>query len=265
MSDDPGAKDVPRFKPAAPRQALPKRFYSSVTIEASSPRRRGSTPASVAAFRILLDGKPVRTPAKGELALPTQALAQAVAEEWDAQGPHIDPATMPLTRIANSAIDGVEPRRTEVAAEIVQYGASDLLCYRAEEPEELKRRQAELWDPILAWSRDSLGAALRVGQGIVPVAQPDAALAALARALAPFDAFGLAALHIITTLTGSALLALAHGHGHVDADTAWAAAHVDEDFQISRWGEDADAKARRVRRSAEMRAASRMLALARAP
>jgi chaperone required for assembly of F1-ATPase len=168
---------------------------------------------------------------------------------------------MPLTRIANSAIDGVGPRRAEVEAEIVQYAASDLLCYRAEAPEALVRRQAELWDPILAWSRDRLGAELRIASGIMPVAQPEAARAALARALAPFDSFGIAALHVITTLTGSALLALAHGHGHLDADAAWAAAHVDEDFQIGRWGEDAEAKARRVRRLGEMQAASRLLAL----
>jgi chaperone required for assembly of F1-ATPase len=272
MIDDT-SNGTPRFKPASAPRTLPKRFYRSATVApvAASPSPRSSRgegipkepTASIARYQILLDGKSVRTPAKAALALPTHALAQAIAAEWESQGAHIDPETMPLTRIANSAIDGVASRRAEVAAEIVQYGASDLTCYRAEEPEPLVRRQAELWDPILAWARGGLGAEFRVVQGIMPVAQPDAARAALARALADVDIFSLAALHIITTLTGSALLALAHARGHIDADAAWAAAHVDEDFQVARWGEDAEAKARRGRRLAEMQAAAHLLALCR--
>jgi chaperone required for assembly of F1-ATPase len=237
-------------------RSLPKRFYKSVTIAAAEGEH-------TAAFGILLDGKPARTPAKALLAVPTRALAEAIAGEWEAQCEHIDPATMPLTRIANSAIDGVRAHQAKVCADIAKYAASDLLCYRATEPELLVRRQAELWDPVLAWGRDALGARFAVAKGIMPVAQPEAAISAVARALEDFDTFGLAALHVMTTLTGSALLALAHARGHLTAEAAWAAAHVDEDWQIGRWGEDAEAAARRRRRWSEMEAASRLLALLR--
>ena len=195
--------------------------------------------------------------------MPTKALAEAIAGEWEAQREHIDPAGMPLTRLANSAIDGVRVHQAEVRADIVKYAASDLLCYRASEPELLVRRQAEVWDPVLAWARDALGARFEVADGIMPVTQPEAARSAIAGALEGFDAFSLAALHVMTTLTGSALLALAHARGHLSAEAAWAAAHVDEDWQIGRWGEDAEAAARRRRRWSEMQAASRLLALLR--
>jgi chaperone required for assembly of F1-ATPase len=228
----------------------PKRFYRTVSVDGAAP-----------AFRVLLDGKPIRTPARRELALPARALAKAVAAEWEAQGEHIDPATMPLTRLVNSALDGVTGREPEVRAEIAKYAASDLLCYRAEEPAELAHRQGRAWDPVLAWAHEALGARLLLGQGIAPVTQPPAAGAAIDRALAGLDAFALAAHHVMTTLTSSALLALAQARGRLTAEEAWAAAHVDEDWQISQWGEDAEAKARRDRRWEEMQAASRLLAL----
>src|SRR5262245_30154133 len=228
----------------------PKRFYRPVSVGGAAPP-----------FRVLLDGKPIRTPAKRELAVPAQALAEAVAGEWAAQGERVDPSTMPLTRLVNTALDGVAGREAEVRAEIAKYAASDLLCYRAEGPAELVRRQAEAWDPVLAWARAALGAKLVTGVGILPVAQPEAAVKAIGRALAGLDAFGLAAHLVMTTLTGSALLALAHAGGLLTAEEAWAAAHIDEDWQISQWGEDAEAKARRDRRWAEMQAASRLLAL----
>jgi chaperone required for assembly of F1-ATPase len=247
---------------------LPKRFYKAVTIAAapsphhaegvSSTRQGGEASA---AYRILLDGKAVRTPAKAPLAVPTRALAEAIAAEWQAQRERIDPATMPLTKLANSALDGVRGREGEVRADIVKYAASDLVCYRAGEPEGLVRRQAELWDPVLAWSRDALGARFEVAEGLMPVAQPEVARSVIARALEGVDAFALAALHVMTTLTGSALLALAHARGRLSAEAAWAAAHVDEDWQISQWREDAEAAARRGRRWTEMLAASRLLAL----
>ncbi len=170
---------------------------------------------------------------------------------------------MPLTRLANSAIDGVAGREAEVRADIAEYAGSDLVCYRAHGPERLVERQCRAWDPILAWSRDTLGARFEVATGIMPVAQPDAGRAAVAEALARLDAFTLAALHVMTTLMGSALLALAHARGRLSAEEAWAAAHVDEDWQISQWGKDAEAAARRERRWAEMQAASRMLSLLR--
>jgi chaperone required for assembly of F1-ATPase len=230
--------------------ARAKRFYRAVSVDAAD---RG--------FRVLLDGKPVRTPAQRELALPNKPLAEAVAAEWEAQGERIDPGTMPLTRLVNTALDGVCGREAQVRADIARYAASDLVCYRAEEPAELVRRQAEAWDPIVAWVRAALGANLVVGRGIVPVAQPQTAAEAIERALVGFDAFGLTAHHVMTTLTGSALLALAHGRGCLPAEEAWAAAHIDEDWQIGQWGEDAEARARRDRRWAEMHAASRLLAL----
>jgi chaperone required for assembly of F1-ATPase len=205
----------------------------------------------------------VRTPAKAVLAVPTRVLAEAIAGEWEAQREHIDPAGMPLTRLANSAIDGVRMHQADVLADIVKYAASDLLCYRASEPELLVRRQAEAWDPVLAWAREALGARFEVAEGIMPVIQPEAAKSAVAGALEGLDTFSLAALHVMTTLTGSALLALAHARGHLAAEAAWAAALVDEDWQIARWGEDAEAAARRRRRWTEMQAASRLLALLR--
>jgi chaperone required for assembly of F1-ATPase len=230
---------------------LPKRFYKSVSVAEQGPGD----------YRIRLDGRPLRTPAKAELAVPTAALAQAIAAEWEAQGEHIDPTSMPLTRLANSSIDGVLPRQTAVRADIAKYAASDLLCYRAEAPDGLQQRQSEVWDPILRWADESMGARFATGVGLMPVAQPDPAKAAVARALEDYDGFALAALHVMTTLMGSVLLALAHARGHLTVEQAWAAAHVDEDWQISKWGEDAEAKARRERRWIEMQAASRMLKL----
>lgn len=237
----------PGWEPVRPS---PRRAYKAAAVAEGN----GS-------FRVLLDGRPARTPGRAELAVPRRALAGAVAAEWAAQGERIDPLTMPLTRLVNSAIDGVRGREREVRADICKYAGSDLLCYRAPGPEELVRRQAEGWDPVLAWAREALGACLVTGEGIVPVAQPRAAGAAIAKALAELEAFALTAHHVMTTLTGSALLALAHARGRLSAEQAWAAAHVDEDWQISQWGWDAEAKARRDRRWAEMQAASRLLEL----
>jgi chaperone required for assembly of F1-ATPase len=230
----------------------PKRLYRGASVE--------SAPGG---FRVLLDGRPARTPARKEVAVPSRRLAEALAAEWAAQGERIDPATMPLTRLVNSALDGVTGREAEVRAEIIKYAGSDLLCYRASAPheQELARRQAAAWDPVLAWARAELDVRLSVGPGIVPVAQPEAATAAVEGILGRLDAFALAAHHIMTTLTGSALLALAHGRGRLTAEEAWAAAHIDEDWQVSQWGEDAEARARRDRRWAEMQTASRLLAL----
>jgi chaperone required for assembly of F1-ATPase len=230
----------------------PKRFYRVVSVDDT-----GAPPA----FRVLLNGKPARTPGKAELALPSRALAEAVAGEWRAQSERIYPSTMPLTRLVNSAIDGVRGRQNDVRADICKYAASDLLCYRAEGPVELVRRQAQAWDPVLAWAREALGVHLVTGQGIVPVTQPPAANAAIESALARLDAFALTAHHVMTTLTGSALLALAHGGGGLSAEQAWVAAHIDEDWQIEKWGWDAEAKTRRTLRWAEMQAAGRLLAL----
>jgi chaperone required for assembly of F1-ATPase len=246
MAQNDNGHAVPGREPQ-PRR---KRIYKAVTVAPEG-----------SAYRILLDGRPARTPARAALAVPTQALADALAAEWEAQGDHIDPATMPLTRLVNTAIDGVTGRQAEVRADIAKYAGNDLVCYRAGEPEGLVRRQAELWDPVLSWSRQTLGAAFQAGEGLMPVAQPAPATAAVAQALESLDPFALTALHAMATLTGSALLALARARGHLTADAAWAAAHVDEDWQIAKWGEDAEAAARRRRRWAEMQAASRLLDL----
>jgi chaperone required for assembly of F1-ATPase len=229
---------------------LPKRFYEEAR---SAPRGEG--------FEILLDGRSIKTPKKFPLMLPTHALAEGIAEEWARQGERIDPATMPLTKLANTAIDGIAGREAEVRADIVKYAASDLLCYRAEGPDGLVQRQAAAWDPVLDWAREALGARFILAEGVMPVTQPAQTLGMVAAALESLDAFRLAGLHVMTTLMGSALLALAHAHGRLTAEEAWNAAQVDEDWQIEQWGEVAEAAARRRRRWEEMRAASRLLQL----
>lgn len=230
--------------------ALPKRFYQDVAVTDEG-----------GAAALLLDGKPVRTPGKAPLALPTRAAADAVAEEWRAQGERIDPSTMPLTRLANSAIDGVRGQEQAVAADIVRHAGSDLLSYRAEGPDGLVAAQAKHWDPVLAWAERELGAPFRRVTGVTHVEQPAPSLAAIGRRLEAFDAFELAALHVMTQLTGSALLPLAVALGSLTPEKAWAAAHVDEDWQIGQWGEDAEAAARRAGRKRDFDAAAKMLGL----
>jgi chaperone required for assembly of F1-ATPase len=238
------------------RPTLRKRFYARAHVGEGGD----------AGFPVLLDGKPVRTPARRPLAAPTRALAEAIAREWDAQRDVIDPGRMPLTRLANAVIDAVTEQAPAVADEIAQYLGSDLLCYRADAPEGLVEKQALAWDPLLAWASDALGARFVQIEGVVFVAQPREAIAA-ARAAIPVDAnnlkeiWRLGALSAITTLTGSALLALALAQGRIDLDTAWAAAHVDEDWQMQQWGRDDVALARRAFRFAEMQAAATVLRL----
>jgi chaperone required for assembly of F1-ATPase len=193
------------------------------------------------------------------LAAPTLALAEAIAAEWQAQKDVIDPAKMPLTRLANAIIDGVADAPQPVAAEIAKYLASDLLLYRASSPPGLVERQAQHWDPILDWARQALGADFKLGEGVVHVAQPEAALAA-ARAAIPLEPWRLGAVHAMTTLTGSALIALAMARGALSADAAWQAAHVDEDWNLAQWGRDEMAAARREFRFAEFQAAATVLA-----
>jgi len=209
-------------------------------------------------FAVLLDGKPVMTPARRALAAPSCALAEAMAGEWQAQQDAIDPSRMPLTRLANVAIDAVADRPGPVAEEIEKYLGSDLLFYRAEAPQELVEMQAKHWNPVLGWARDALAARFVLGQGVMPVVQPREAIAAAARAI-PHEPWRLTAIASITTLTGSALLALALARQAMTVDAAWAAAHVDEDFQIERWGADEEAMRRREARGREFAAAARAL------
>ena len=236
------------------KQPLPKRFFKEVMV--------GKTADG---FAILLDGRPVKTPGKRPLVLPSRAAAEIIAAEWDAQSKEIDPALMPLTRLTNTAIDGVEAELDAVFDEIVKFAGTDLLCYRAEGPASLVDLQARLWDPILFWARDDLGARFILAEGVIHREQPGEAISAFARALGKYrTALELAALHTITTLTGSALIALAHAEGRLSAGDAWTAAHADEDWNIEHWGSDAEAEARRGKRWLEMKAAADLLASLRA-
>jgi chaperone required for assembly of F1-ATPase len=228
------------------RHTLRKRFYAKAEATAVSP------------YAVLLDNKPVRTPARRALAAPSRALAEAIAGEWEAQREVIDPGRMPLTRLANSIIDAVADAPDPVADEIGQYLASDLVCYRAGEPPGLVVRQAQHWDPVLEWAREALGAQFALAQGVIPVSQPEAALAAT-RAAIPRDPWRLGALHVVTTLTGSGLLALALAQGRLSVEEVWQAAHVDEDWNMEQWGRDELALDRRAFRYAEMQAAASVL------
>jgi chaperone required for assembly of F1-ATPase len=209
-------------------------------------------------FAITLDDKRVRTPSRRALAAPIREIADAIAAEWDAQTEFIDPLTMPFTRFANSVVDAVVERVDAVADDVAKYLGSDLLFYRAGHPEALVAREAALWDSVVFWAADTLGAHFILAEGIVHVRQPEPAIAA-ARAAFPVDPWSIAALHVVTTVTGSALLALALLHGVLDADQVWAAAHVDEDWNIEKWGIDEEVAARRAARLVDFRAAVRIL------
>jgi chaperone required for assembly of F1-ATPase len=213
---------------------------------------------------LLLDGRGARTPARNLLSATSRPLMLKVAEEWERQHETIVPADMPLTRLLNSSIDGVAHTMAETRADILSYAGSDLLCYRAGEPDVLVARQAHAFDPVLRWAAESLGARFNVTAGVMHVAQPPGALAAIGAALDAYDdPVALAGLSVMTTLTGSALLALAVAPGFLSAEAAWQAAHVDEDFQAERWGADAEAVARREGRWREFEAAATALRLAR--
>jgi len=241
-----------RAAQAGMKPTLPKCFYKDAGVE----ERDGL-------FLLTLDGRTARTPGKQALAVPTRELAEALAEEWQGQGAEIDPSTMPITRIVNSAIDGVTPRQAEVVDDLVRYAGSDLVYYRAGEPERLARSQDEAWSPVLDWARDVHGARFTLGEGVMHVAQPEEAIAAIRGAIEQIRSpFALAALHVMTTLSGSVLIALAHAAQQMDMDQAWAAAHVDELYQESVWGADYEAMERRRRREADFRAASTVFLLA---
>ena len=228
-----------------------------------SPRRFYKTVSVTGDLGIALDGRPVKTPAKTPLRLPTRALAEAVAAEWDAQGDRIDAASMILTKLANTAIDRVGPDRQRIEAEVLDYANSDLVCYRADRPPELVDRHTREWDPVVDWARTALDAPFEVTVGVIHKAQPETAIAAYASALSELSDFELAAFHTAMTLTGSALIALMLARRATIPEAAWIAAHVDEDYQIEQWGQDAEAQARRAARYTEFMACCRFLALAR--
>jgi chaperone required for assembly of F1-ATPase len=227
-----------------------KRFYKSVSLG------DGNT--------VLLDGRTLKTPRGGSLDLPSRALAEAIAEEWRAQGDEIDPQSMPLTKLANTAIDGVTPRRDEVIAEIVAFAKHDHLCYRTDAPAELVRRESEAWDPLLDWAAERYGAPLMMAKGVTSIAQPESSIAALRKAVEAFDPFALAALHVIVSISGSLVLALAVAENRLSAEEAFALSQIDERFQAEKWGLDSEAEARARRLASELATAARFMDLLRA-
>ena len=224
-----------------------KRFY-----------RNADVTEAPGGFAITLDDRPIRTPSGHQVVVPTREIADAIAAEWNAQQETLDPLTMPLTRFANSVVDAVVDRVDAVSDDVAKYLGSDLLFYRASHPEALVAREAEHWDPVVFWAAETLGAHFILAEGIVHVRQPDTAIAA-ARAALPADPWSIAALHVVTTLTGSALLALALMRGMLDRDQVWAAAHVDEDWNIEKWGVDEEVAARRAARLIDFKAAADIL------
>ncbi|EKE43427.1 hypothetical protein OCGS_2465 [Oceaniovalibus guishaninsula JLT2003] len=223
----------------------PKRFWTAARIVRTED-----------GHAVFLDDRPLRTPAGAPLALPADTLARMVAEEWDAQTERVDPLTMPATRSANSAIDKVTPQRAAVVAALLEYGATDLLCYRADGPPTLVARQAAAWDPLLDWAAATFGARLRTTVGVMPVAQDAADIARLSPPVEAMDPFALAGFYDLVSLTGSLVLALAVSARHLDPETAWDASRIDETWQSEQWGVD-DEAARQVaiRRQAFMDAA----------
>ena len=227
---------------------LPKRFYENVALA-----------EEVGGYAVRLDGRPLRTPGRLPLVVPARAAAEAIAAEWTAQTAHIDPATMPVTRLSNTIVDGIADDPSGVRDDLKRYVETDLLFYRAEGPERLVARQAEEWDPVLQWAEVTIGGLFIVSAGIVHIPQPPETLAAFRSRLDQReDAFEIAGLHQMTTLTGSIILAFAVSENHLSVEESWRLAHLDEDWNIELWGEDEEAAARREARFADMRAAALM-------
>ncbi|MCV2865953.1 ATP12 family chaperone protein [Albidovulum sediminicola] len=210
---------------------------------------------------VWLDERQVRTPAKAPLVVPTQPLALAIAQEWQAQESAVDPMSMPLTRAANAAVDKVSAQFEEVAELIAAYGASDLLCYRAEGPEGLVARQSAGWDPLLDWARSELGAPLSTGPGVVPLEQPGQSIGALAREVRRLSPFELTALHEFVGISGSLVLGLAIHHGRLTAEEALTLSRIDECWQAELWGEDEEAAAVATKKAADFMSAHNFLKL----
>jgi len=232
-----------------------KRFYKDAQAVAESGAKGGG-------WAVRLDGRSVKTPARAPLAVPGEALARAMAAEWQAQGDAIDPATMPMTGFANATIDRVLPALGTFRGQIAAYGASDLFCYRADEPAPLVARQAAAWDPLLDWARARHDAHLAVTGGIMPVEQPAATLAKLRGAVEAIAPWQLAGAAVLTQIGGSLVGMLAHLAGEIGVEALFEATSLDERWQAERWGEDAEAAARLAARRVEFLAAARYCALA---
>ena len=231
----------------AARAVQRKRFYKECAVGESDD-----------GFTVTLDGKPIKTPSGRVVVVPVRSLAATIAAEWNAQSEIIDPLTMPATRFANSVVQGVIDNAAAVTDDVAKYFGSDLLFYRAGHPEALVAREARHWDPILFWAAETLGAHFMLAQGVMHVRQPEQAIAA-ARGGLPDDPWAIAAMHVITTVTGSALLALALFHRVIDPDQAWAAAHVDEDWNAEKWGVDEEAATRKAAKLIDFNAAAGVL------
>jgi chaperone required for assembly of F1-ATPase len=231
----------------ATRTPRRKRFYTTVGVKEVD-----------GGLTVTLDGKPIKTPSRKVVIVPNRAIAEAIAVEWEAQRETINPLTMPLTRFANSVVEAVVDRVELVADDVEKFLHSDLLFYRAGHPAALVEREAAYWDPVVFWAAQALNAHFILAEGIVHVRQPDEAVAAV-RAVFPSDPWSIAALHVVTTLTGSALLALALARGALDLDQVWAAAHVDEDWNVEKWGIDEEVANRRGARYVDFHAATRIL------
>ncbi len=227
-----------------------KRFYKEVGIHKAA-----------SGHAILLDGRAVKTPAKETLHLPSAALAQALAGEWQSQADVVQPSSMPLTQLACTAIDQTHPRHREILEETAAYGGNDLLCYRVERPEALRQRQQQHWQPLLDWAHLRFDAPLQVTSGILSVEQPSASLTALRQPLLDLDPFALTAFAQVVRISGSLVLGLALLKGELDADGTFERAELDETFQIEQWGEDAEASKRRALRLSDLRDAERFLLL----
>ncbi|MEX2642833.1 MAG: ATP12 family protein [Acetobacterales bacterium] len=230
-----------------------RRFYKQASV--AEDERRSA---------VLLDGRQVRTPGGGALALPTPALAAAIAEEWEAQGENLDPRSMLLTQLASTALDRILPDPSPVAVELSRFAETDLLCYRAELPVELATRQAEGWQPLLEWFETRYDARFVVTRGVMPVAQPRESVERVAAALRAFDGWSLAALGIAIPAAGSAVLGLAMAESRIDAASAFELSQQDESYQLALWGEDPDAARRRTALRRDLDAAGRFLELCRA-
>jgi chaperone required for assembly of F1-ATPase len=229
-----------------------KRFYTVVGVVAAEQ-----------GFGVTLDAKPLCTPAKAQLAVPSRSLAEAIAAEWRGQGGDVALDDLPLTRLASTAIDLVTARRPEVVADIVRYAGTDLVCYRAGHPPELAQRQHEAWQPLIDWASLRFDAALEVTIGVVPVAQLPASLRAFAAAVESYSPLELAALHMATAACGSLVVALALMEGQIDAAGAFAASQLDESFEIEQWGEDAEQMRRRAALNEDIALAHRFVTLLR--
>jgi chaperone required for assembly of F1-ATPase len=230
-----------------------KRFYQ----KAEPAKRAGG-------YAIILDGKAIKTPGRRDLLVPSEALAAAIAEEWNAQATEVRAAKMPLTRFATTTVDRVATQRDAIIRQTANYAATDLVCYRATHPPELAARQQAVWQPLIDWAVLRYDAPLVVTSGVIPKSQSEESLRAFASAVAEHDDFALAALHVATAACGSLVIGLALTQGHLDAEGAFAVSQLDESFQIEAWGEDAEQAARRRALAADIQAAARFISLLRA-